>query len=464
MALSVGSIFQPLNDFFLAHFATPEGSPIVFRFDKFGSTVSQDDFRSNPMDPNSAFSAAVAHEKVSDLVNRVPSDVGDGAHVVLLSDSIDSVYLDQLLRPAEPYLPAGTDQQTRKSIMDDFNAMKSDALRLWENSELTSVSGRPLGFRPTDASPGNWCDPASTDVWTAHSLTVTDTQSPVLQAPLIWRRAPSDQQLQLMLSSSVVGEAVPQGSLTATAMIRPPAPMRPRHDSHAPGGVAVHGLSPRLELRHKMFAFDARQRLRLQEVLAERAPQQPVTTSTVNLSFEYCLVSLRRSWLKATFINASTWKIPGQEQGASNRAGAHGGLTQLPVGFVAVRNLKISASWSDTDRANLTNAMSWGPFDVSSSAGASDVAQPGLQIIGWLLQDLPPLPPNPPVDGPAATGQGGLSLPTSTTRTYTVKQGDTLRKIAQRFYGDRSKFRRIQKANSLPDPNNIRVGQVLRIP
>ncbi len=468
--LSVGSIFQPMNDFFLERFGTPDGSPVVFRFDKFGSSVSQDDFRSNPVDPQSPFSPVVAREKVSDLVNRVPAEVGDGAYVVLLGDSIDSIYSDLLLRPAQPFLPEGTSPAERTSIIGAFNAMKADALKLWDRSELTSVSGAPLPFRPTDAIPAHWCDPANNDVWASHSFTVTDTQSPtVLQTPLVWRTMPNEQQLAQVMAAA---EEVPVVTTTPVALLQAPRvrqasmmALRRRDDVEVVEDraesvlVRDHRLAGTVALRRTMFDFNAQQRLHLQELLVARAPKQPVTTSTVSISFDYCLVTLQRGWLKSTFLEANTWKIPGQEQGSVNQMGAPGSLTQLPVGFVAVRNLRINAAWSETDRASLTGAMSWGPFDVSSSVGNAEVRQPGLQIVGWVLQQLPTLPPNPPVDGPAAQGS-----PAGSSRTYTVRKGDTIKKIAQKFYGDRSQFRKIQQANDLQAGSRLRVGQVLTIP
>src|SRR5215203_349201 len=49
---------------------------------------------------------------------------------------------------------------------------------------------------------------------------------------------------------------------------------------------------------------------------------------------------------------------------------------------------------------------------------------------------------------------------------YTVVAGDTLRKIAQQFYGDEAQWPRIFNANrdQIDDPDKIQVGQVLRIP
>ncbi|MGI8560406.1 MAG: peptidoglycan-binding protein LysM [Luteimonas sp.] len=52
------------------------------------------------------------------------------------------------------------------------------------------------------------------------------------------------------------------------------------------------------------------------------------------------------------------------------------------------------------------------------------------------------------------------------SRTYTVKSGDTLSKIAKEMYGDASQYPKIFEANKpmLDDPDKIYPGQVLRIP
>ncbi|HEX4389734.1 MAG TPA: LysM peptidoglycan-binding domain-containing protein [Steroidobacteraceae bacterium] len=52
------------------------------------------------------------------------------------------------------------------------------------------------------------------------------------------------------------------------------------------------------------------------------------------------------------------------------------------------------------------------------------------------------------------------------TQTYVVQSGDSLSKIAQKYYGDASLYDKIFQANRdvLKDPNKIQVGQKLRIP
>jgi nucleoid-associated protein YgaU len=49
-------------------------------------------------------------------------------------------------------------------------------------------------------------------------------------------------------------------------------------------------------------------------------------------------------------------------------------------------------------------------------------------------------------------------------KTYVVKKGDTLKKIALRFYKDARKAKVIQKANKIRDPNHLKVGQKIRLP
>ena len=52
------------------------------------------------------------------------------------------------------------------------------------------------------------------------------------------------------------------------------------------------------------------------------------------------------------------------------------------------------------------------------------------------------------------------------TQTYVVQKGDSLSKIAQKYYGDPALYTKIFEANRdlLKDPNKIQPGQKLRIP
>lgn len=65
------------------------------------------------------------------------------------------------------------------------------------------------------------------------------------------------------------------------------------------------------------------------------------------------------------------------------------------------------------------------------------------------------------VSSESAGGNGGWQ-----SRTYTVREGDTLSGIAKQMYGEASKYPLIFQANQpmLKDPDKIYPGQVLRIP
>lgn len=70
--------------------------------------------------------------------------------------------------------------------------------------------------------------------------------------------------------------------------------------------------------------------------------------------------------------------------------------------------------------------------------------------------------------GVSQVDTSGLQVqkPGAEAQMYTVQKGDTLWKIAEKFYGDGSKYPEIVKANSPPvkNPDLIQPGWVLRIP
>ena len=48
--------------------------------------------------------------------------------------------------------------------------------------------------------------------------------------------------------------------------------------------------------------------------------------------------------------------------------------------------------------------------------------------------------------------------------TYTVVSGDTLSKIAKRFYGDANHYHAIAQASGISNPDHIEVGQEITLP
>jgi len=92
--------------------------------------------------------------------------------------------------------------------------------------------------------------------------------------------------------------------------------------------------------------------------------------------------------------------------------------------------------------------------------GALIVLVIGILVFNYFNRSKPDL-------GPAqntATQEGQDVSPDNLPGKYTVKDGDTLFTIAEKYYQDGYKFEEIAQANNIADPNNLEAGQVLEIP
>jgi hypothetical protein len=127
------------------------------------------------------------------------------------------------------------------------------------------------------------------------------------------------------------------------------------------------------------------------------APTQPATTNNISVSFDYCVVNISRPWYRQEFVNDTSWFIPGKAKGELTAPVDRGAnLILLPVAAVAIRNLRIQAQWPAADIANSQEATEFGPFKVDSGIVNNALSHEGIQIIGWLLERMPNLPPNDP--------------------------------------------------------------------
>jgi hypothetical protein len=464
MPVAVEDLYRPISDFFLKRFGTGDDAAVVFRFDKFGSLLSDHDFI-DEHHPDQGFVAALAREKFSDLVNRVPLDAGDGVNVVLSQASIDEVYFFQLLSPALPAVPADADPATKAAVTDAFNAIKAEGVKLWNRLTLQSLSGLMLDFKPSLASPEDWYDTSSSQAWTSQTFHIdASTASPPTP---VWRLRPRNeflaQELKLPPATEFGREQVLEAVMKpAPALDAPvqaaeiPTVVGPADRARMAAGLTgdgpgnVHDL-----LLTDLSRVDLRSRIAASQYLGELAPQAPASTSSVSITFEYCLVVIRRPWWLDAFIDQGSWYLPAVPAGRLTATDSPAAISWLPTAFVAVKNLRIDASWSGDDAANAAMATDFGPFKVESAAGGQSLVHPGLQVIGWLLQRLPPLPP---VSAPGSTPAPAVP------RTYVVRAGDTLSGIARQFYGDAKRWPEIQAANGITNPNLIHIGDRLTIP
>jgi hypothetical protein len=155
------------------------------------------------------------------------------------------------------------------------------------------------------------------------------------------------------------------------------------------------------------------------------------------MSFDYCVVQLTRPWLSGDFLATPGWYVPGMAEGSyssgpepvvSALAGStsapagtsssatqqqpatYGPLTFIPTAFVAIKNLVMNASAIDGGATSTGPVSAFGPFSLVNATGAANaLTAPGIQVIGWICEAQPQLPP--------ATDPALIPVPSSSAST-----------------------------------------------
>ncbi|MER8692084.1 hypothetical protein NKI77_07895 [Mesorhizobium opportunistum] len=133
-------------------------------------------------------------------------------------------------------------------------------------------------------------------------------------------------------------------------------------------------------------------------ILASTTSTRP-SSSKFSVRFDYCVVRFDRPWWDDMFLSRRDWQLAGYQAGelCSGAAGQpKDPLTMVTVGMLVVRNLAISANWSQADLAMLPRSTSLGPFCIAAStfdAASGALTRKGHQVIAWLCQVPPALPP-----------------------------------------------------------------------
>lgn len=430
MALSLDAIYKPFNEFFVEKF-TSGGSPVQFRFARLPRALSDADFIL-PGGPTDAPSETVAKEVLSFLVDRVMRLDDDGPTVSQGPSSIADFYDEELLAPSMAFVPPGvTDEAERTALMDAFSAVKAAAVREDQEWAGSLLRGAGVKYHPATAEPPKWWDRRDADVWTDQSFEVegaVSTPSPGPPRDLLrmklddanltaviadlnkpqaprWRDSNikfspamlakiADRKLHVddpvPTELSVVGAAHGATSLKAGAGIKignlkwagghplPAEPEAPPLHDWLLGALHKEPITTRFDI---------------EAILSDNAQRQPVATNKATISFSYCVVSIGRSWFHEAFVRNGYWRVPGRAAGALSANDGYA-LPVLPVGFVAIKDLKITAPWTPQDIGNLENSDQFGPFNFDSTIVDGAIGHSGIQVVGWMLQQLPPLPPN----------------------------------------------------------------------
>lgn len=155
------------------------------------------------------------------------------------------------------------------------------------------------------------------------------------------------------------------------------------------------------------------------------------------------------------------------------------------IARMILQNIQVLAVNKQLDRDDKTNTSdnqkNATSFLITLSIKASDVEKLALaENVGSLKLALRPIKDASAIDTDGATGEellidstgSGTGSNTSSSAntgsggytSYTVKHGDTLKKISKQFYGDESKYTILKEANGIKDADLIITGEVIRIP
>ncbi|MFD9289184.1 hypothetical protein ACFWBV_12940 [Streptomyces sp. NPDC060030] len=394
MSLSTDVIFDRLNEYFITRFGMTGNVQTLFRFQKWGSGISDQD-AIDPDQPGLGYQHARAVEAVSTLADHVPNLSGDNLSLSLnLQSSTADRYYSELLRDSEPYVVVGADEQSADFFTRAFTSMKAEAIRRWTNAPLEAHSGVPMRFKPVLATPDAWYDPARKDLWSNASFEVSADMEgfPSPQEPGIWRIAPSQPVLALH-------QAEPPSDGTTSALA---AAIRMAREY--PDAVSVTTEDSSDGESRVAVSSDEVQRLRLEdrllleELLATQVQTVSTAVNTATIAFDYCVVQINRPWWYDIFVNDGTWYVPGTAACALTLDDSSKGMPFVTSGMVLVRNLLISGSWEQIDVESAQRAMSsFGPFNVDSGVADGQLAYPHVQTIGWPgVRSVPSAPPPPP--------------------------------------------------------------------
>lgn len=97
---------------------------------------------------------------------------------------------------------------------------------------------------------------------------------------------------------------------------------------------------------------------------------------------------------------------------------------------------------------------------LSLVLGVLIIVVTGILLFNYFNKNKADLGPSQQVEGDGQVDVSTDNLP----GRYTVKEGDTLFTIAEKYYRDGYKYTEIAKVNNLYDVNTVTVGQVLEIP
>ncbi|ADG20853.1 hypothetical protein [Paraburkholderia atlantica] len=388
--------------------ATPVAGNLFLAFEQIATNVSPNDFKLN--DTDTTFNDALAAQLGSHLADFVVTLSSDGAIMPRgdLSLTVQGAY--QELVKSSRYLSADP------ASLASFMALQGETQRAFEEEKCTVDL---IDFWPVQFTPQHWFDGDDAQIWSIYSsLTSSPTAAPPSPPPvkvadwkwsvisdearpaLVALRADALRPLsRSAVDAPPVTNHAPLLATASPALLKETAPSnlalaRPLTTTGLQQNTNANG-GPQIKVINRVMRPVL---INPSSLVATTLPQVSPTSDQFELSFDYCLVSLSRPWISGGFLTHAGWYVPGSAA-SSWSDGTYRLSPQrfayLPVKMLVVRKLKIKAQWTQEDRLCVQNAASFGPFSLlDAQFNDETLTSDGIQIVGWMCQVMPPMPPS----------------------------------------------------------------------
>ncbi|GAA3925251.1 hypothetical protein GO495_03900 [Chitinophaga oryziterrae] len=408
--MDINNLMENVRAFFSEQYKGVENSNSFISFEPLGSMIDPSDF----MDDNNGVSDLKAIEQLSILGDRLPQ-----IEEVFIPDTgrLSSAY--ETLIESAVFSGVKIKAEDKSSYIARFSEEKSEALLKLDEGRKASINMPEGSYLPVYSFPKKWYD-TSGSFWVNKTFSSAETPPPATSPPPPGRRPFLGWRTKLSVDPETLIVANIQTPPAATRPARLNIPLRTRfQEINRPVNVAATvrpmntvaalnttvnpvAAKPVMEMRNlnllNKIDFSDRIRVTQQLVKDDTANVAPVHSNAFSMSFDYCLVYLQRPWFNTSlFTFSNVWySLSLQENYFSNGLkdeSNHGILKCIPTAMILIKNLKITAAWTDDDKSNAKNSIGLGVFNLNNSEFIDNaLITPGMQIIGWMCEVLPKLP------------------------------------------------------------------------
>ncbi|MCV7221178.1 hypothetical protein [Mycolicibacterium elephantis] len=456
MPTTLDDLATGLQSFFADRFPLGgDGGPgsVLLVFDPLGHPLSVREFGSAV---GGGVGGLLAHQRAAALADQIPAAnaLGNGSYVPRGGSALSRWYRD-LVRGSNG--PPASNPDARAAFetakTEAINALANCELVLAASPDGSPLpAGVNVRYYATSMVPVDWFEPGS-DSWQTYSVGAAENPPPDHQAPwyvpvppreyrrippvgpeedpFIWPEEipPHLRQLRAVINPAVT-DFVRAATLTEGGVddaddevgigldVTPIATPIATAAGAARGRLLNAVVNPELAaaagrvvlpvdetvvhsptFRWNPAAIDVLAEVSVIDSVLAGTTSEKSTSSNFSVRFDYCLVRFDRPWWDDAFLARNDWQVPGYEahQLSSGRgAEPHDPLTLITVGMLVVRNLRVTAEWSESDIDALPRSTSLGPFCIAAAefdSATGTLSRDGHQAIAWLCQVPPPLPP-----------------------------------------------------------------------